>query len=154
MRNPVNLHGLTPTAQMTAENESELAELQEMLRRAETYLKSFEWCPTIQEKYLAIGIGGVLALFLFRFEHPVCDSDEWLWVVVGDLPPAYFVVDDARTAQAALTVYCELMDQWADAAAGKSSLEGVFPVQAPATPESAKMLRKRLRFIRDNIIPM
>ena len=123
-----------------------------MLARAQSYLTSFHWCQGISERYVGVGIGGVLALFLFRLKDPG-EVDEWLWVVEGDLPSAYFVVDEAATPAAALSAYCELMEDWANAVSAGLPLHNVFPVRAPATLENAQMLQTRVAFMRREIIP-
>ncbi len=115
MNAPIRLDELTPCDAMKGEDARETAYLKEMLTEAEAYIRSFKWCPKIVERYLGYGVGKVLALFLFRFERPINGSDEWLWVVVGDLPAAYFVVDGSLTAPDALETYCQLMGDWADA---------------------------------------
>jgi hypothetical protein len=154
MTNPIDLSALTPVERMAGEDEAETAMLRDMLERAEAYLSSHQWCPPIVERYLGVGIGNVFALFLFKLVRAVNDTDEWLWVVDGDLPSAYFVIDEASNIASAVKVYCELMDEWADAVEGGASLDDVFPVKAPATLEHAKMLRNRTKFIRERIIPM
>jgi hypothetical protein len=141
------------SSDMQGESEDETYELQEMLKKARGYIHGFKWCEPISEEYLAYGVGGVIALFLFRFCRPVSGSDEWLWTVVGDLPSAYFVVDDARDATSALGVYCDLMEQWAIAVNSKQSLDDVFPVDAPATQANANALISRIKFIRNKVMP-
>src|SRR2546423_11868215 len=86
---------------MQGEDEEETTLLQAMLVEARNYIRSFRWCPSISEEYLGFGIGKVFALFLFRFAKPIADSDDCLWVVVGDLPSAYFVIDDAPNPKSA-----------------------------------------------------
>jgi hypothetical protein len=39
-------------------------------------------------------VGGVVSTFLFRIDAEP-NIDEWLWVVVGDLPSCYLVTDRA-----------------------------------------------------------
>jgi hypothetical protein len=96
----------------------------------------------------------MFALFLFRFATAVHGTDEYLWVVVGDLPSVYFVVkDDAHTPRSAAEVYCRLMQEWVSAVLSKEPLDDVYPVQADATEEMAEKLDSRLRFIRERIIP-
>jgi hypothetical protein len=153
MNQPIDLGQLTPTADMLGEDAAETVLLHEMLERAERYLTSHPWCPPIAAKYLGVGIGGVLALFLFQLETAVDGSDEWLWVVVGDLPSAYFVVDEAPSARSALSVYCDLMQEWADAVCQGGSLGQVFPVEASATVEHAEMLKSRVKYLRESLIP-
>src|SRR5256885_471720 len=91
MKAPVDLGCLTLVGKMTGEDAAETEQLREMLARAEAYLRSFQWCPPIAERYIGFGIGGVIALFLFKMERAINNTDEWLWVVGGDLPSAYFV---------------------------------------------------------------
>jgi hypothetical protein len=94
-----------------------------------------------------------VALFLFRLQTAINDTDEWLWVVEGDVPSAYFVIDEARDPASALTLYCDMMGEWAEAVLAKSSLDEVFPVDAPATKEHAEMLHSRIEFMRDRVLP-
>jgi hypothetical protein len=153
MNDPIDFQRLTPCNAMIGEDEEETQSLKEMLARAEEYLRSHGWCPPIVEKYLGYGIGNVLALFLFRIEKPVEGGDEWLWVVEGDLPSAYFVTDRARNAASALAVYCDLMEAWAYAVLDDTQFDEVFPVSTPPTNENAEVLLGRIKFIRERIIP-
>lgn len=153
MINPINLRQLTPSHKIIGEDDSDTKLLNEMLQRAELYLRSFKWCPPITEKFLGCGVGGVVAAFLFRFAKRINDTDDQLWVIVGDVPSAYFVTDEAPNATTALSIYCDLMEAWAHAVSDGSSLENIFPVAAPATPEYSTMLLSRIRFIREQIIP-
>jgi hypothetical protein len=139
---------------MQGEDEQETTLLREMLDKARGYLQAFHWCPPISEEYLGFGVGKVFVVFLFRFAKPINDIDECLWVVVGDLPSAYFVVDDAPNPRSAAEVYCRIMREWIDAVLNNTPLEDVFPVKADATVEMAQMLDSRLRFIREKVIPM
>jgi hypothetical protein len=136
------------------DDEEDTALVQEMLVEARHYIQSFRWCPPISEEYLGFGIGHVLAVFLFRFAKAIKGTDDCLWVVVGDTPSAYFVVDDAPTPRAAVEVYCRLMQDWINAVLAKASLDSVFPIKAAATVEKTQMLDSRLRFIRERILPM
>jgi hypothetical protein len=139
---------------MRGEDVEETALLRQMLAEARTYIGSFHWCPPISEEYLGFGIGDVIALFLFRFFKPIGETDDWLWVVVGDLPSAYFVIDDTPNARLAAEVYCRLMQEWIIAVTNKAPLKDVFPVRAEATIEMAQKLQSRIDFIRGKIIPM
>ena len=63
---------------------------------ARNYVASFSWAKPVQETLLAFGVSRILALFLVRFVEPIRwagEEDKELWVVVGDLPPAYFGTD-------------------------------------------------------------
>ena len=75
------------------------------------------------------------------------EVDEWLWVIVGDIPPAYLVTDVCKNPAEALDAYTEQMSNWiALAREGKTSKQ-VIPVNLPATPEGAEYLRLRLELL-------
>ena len=80
-------------------------------------------------------------------------DDKELWVV-GDLPSAYFVVDDVPTPRAALETYCSLMEDWAEQVlSGDQSYES-FPVAAEPTEEHARMLLSRVEHLREVFAPL
>ena len=95
----------------------------------------------------------MIGLFLVRFAEPAGGVDDELWVVSGDLPPAYFVTDDAPTPAEALSTYCDLMEDWVEAVLEDGDLDEAFPVEAEPTAENAASLRRRLDFIRQHLIP-
>jgi hypothetical protein len=143
----VDPSGFDPAASAVGEDDEESAHLQAMHEDAVRYIQSHEWAGPIRETSLALGIGNIIALFLFEFIEPVASTDQQLWVGVGDLPPAYFVTDRAPDAASALTAYCELMDEWVGAIMEGGSLSDVFPIDAPLTIDNAAQLEGRLGFI-------
>jgi hypothetical protein len=149
----VDFSQLTPTDEMQGEDPNETAELQGHLSEASEYLRSFPWCGDVKESYLGVGVGGVVALFLFRIQPNTTSVDEWLWVVVGDLPSAYFVTDAASTPADAINVYCDLMGEWLSAVRAGGRLTEVFPVAAEASEENAAMLESRVEFLREELLP-
>jgi len=100
---------------MKGEDEEETTQLKEMLRQATSYLMSFSWCSGIRESYIGIGIGGVVAAFLFRIQPSREDVDEWVWIIVGDLPAAYITAENAPNPATALDGYIGAMQEWVDA---------------------------------------
>lgn len=144
---------IIPLSQMAGDDEEDSRLLQIMADDAQSYLRSFKWCKGIRETFFGDGYGGIVAVFLFRIERESADVDEWLWVVFGDVPPAYLVTDECKTPSEALTGYIGEMSKWvALAKEGKSSVE-VIPVYVPSTPENADDLAKRLTFLREIVIP-
>lgn len=94
-------------------------------------------------------------MFLVRFARAVAGfEDQELWVVVGDLPAAYFVTEDARTAPEALEVYCELMEDWAERVLSGGEVSDCFPIAAEPTDEHARMLLSRLEYVRQEFVPI
>ena len=139
-------------AEMHGEDEAETSELEQLLREARAYLGSFAWCDAIEEEYFGIGIVPIVGVFLFRI-RPKGDGDDWLWVIVGDLPSAYLVTDRASSPALALEVYCELMDDWIQAVRRNEDMRNVFPISATPSADNADLLAKRIVFLRKKIIP-
>lgn len=133
---------------MSGDSEEGTLLLRKNLDDAKHYLGAFRWCRRIQEAYFGMGVGGVVAVFLFHID-PAPDADEWLWVIVGDVPSAYLVTDNIKSPDAALDVYCDLMMGWVEAVETHGDLSEVFPVDAPATVNNAAALRSRVRQLRE-----
>jgi hypothetical protein len=91
-----------PLEQLFGEDEEETQLLRSMAAQAETYLSGFAWCQSIKAKYFGAGVGQVLAVFLFSIVPSRANVDEWVWVVVGDIPPAYLVIDECKSPSSAL----------------------------------------------------
>lgn len=133
------------------------ARLAEMESEARAFLASFPWAKPVEEMLLAFGVSRILSLFLVRFREPIVwegESDTELWVVVGDLPSAYFATDDSPNAEEALETYAVFMEDWADRILSGESLEGAYPIAAAPTSEHAAMLKSRTAFIRSEIVPL
>lgn len=147
------LKKMIPAEQIAGEDADETALLQKMLKDATDYLRGFKWCPPIDQVCLGCGVGGVVAVFLFHFQERIDEMDEWLWVIAGDLPTMYLVLDQATNPASAIEVYCNLMEEWAKAVLEDRPLGDVFPVKAEASIENAKNLLKRINFIRTQLLP-
>ena len=139
--------------EIIGESDDDTVALRHMSEEAISYITAHPWCPPIKAQYLAYGVGGVIGLFYFEFAFKINGIDDELWVVVGDLPSAYMVVDDRDDFLVALEKYCELMSDWAEAVCNDASaLESVFPVEAKPSVENADALLERIAFIRNEIL--
>ncbi len=78
--------------------------------------------------------------------------DKWLWVIVGDLPPLYLTSEDHPNAACALDSYIGLMEDWVQAAEKGDSVAELVPVNVPATPENAVMLKSRLTMLDESVL--
>ena len=128
------------------------SEVKQLASEAADFLLSHRWCDDIKEGYLSFAIAGVLGVFLFEIIPSEPEVDETLWVITGDLPPAYLVTDDAENWQEALVCYVYEMRLWVETVKNSESLDGVIPVDVAPTKEYAEMLESRLQFIEDNMI--
>jgi hypothetical protein len=122
------------------------------LREATDHLLYYTWCERIARAYVGLCVPGVVGVFLFRIIPARAGVDEWIWVVVGDLPPAYLTCDECPNPATALDGYIGAMTEWVDAASCRESVANVIPVNMPATPENADLLRKRLCFLDERIL--
>jgi hypothetical protein len=152
MSKGVDISRVLPISQMRGEDEEETAELRSMLERADQYVRSMKWCAGVRTRFFGAGVGGVVAVFLFQLD-PEGQADEWIWVIEGDLPTAYLVTDEAPDPVSALTIYCDLMEDWVAAVRSKQSMDEVFPVGVPADEEHAQMLEARVLKLREDVIP-
>ena len=135
-----------------SDDAEEAALIQGMADKAREYIQAYEWCPPITRMSLGDGVGGVIALFRVEFARAIEDTDRELWVVVGDVPSAYFVYEGNEEPDGAFEQYCLLMEDWANAVRAGGSLDEVFPVDAPTTQANADSLLSRIAFIREELI--
>lgn len=142
--------GVRPIDQMVGDHAEETLLFQEAQREATEYLSSQPWCRAIRETYFGAGMGGILAVFLFRLD-PDVRTAEWQWVIVGDLPSAH--VENAADPATAVERYCDLMDGWIRAVRQRTPLTDAFPVQAKPTAANAEALERRVAFLRSDVVP-
>ena len=150
----VDMSKVKPAALMKEEDEQETDELRQLLEEASKYLNSFDWCARIKESFLGIGIPKVLGVFLFKIQPAKQNVDNVVWIIVGDLPPAYITAEDAPNPASALDAYIGAMEEWVDAAKSGRSVVDLIPVNVPATLENAKRLETRLQFLDKEVLAL
>jgi hypothetical protein len=149
----IDFSRLLPCDQIIGDDPEDTALLNAHRKYAEEWLSSFRWCKGVKECFFGCGLGGVIAVFLMAIEPGSEDVDEYLWVVVGDVPSAYLVTEDAPTPAKALEVYCVLMQDWVDAVRAGKSVGDLIPVNAAPTLENADALQTRLTTLQQLEIP-
>ena len=145
---------MLPVDWYVGEDDSETVAGATLLRECANYLAGFDWCESVLSGYVGLVIPPVLGVALFEID-PQDGADPWIWVVGGDVPFAFMEFDDEDTvsAIAALERYAEIMEDWVAAVVGGGSLDRVFPIDASPTVENAELLRRRLAFIKQQVIP-
>jgi hypothetical protein len=138
---------------MVGEDDAETQKLRSMECEARDFITHFDWCDSIRELYFGAGVGDVFAVFLARIRPARYSVDEYLWIVVGDIPSAYLVTDDCPNPKEALEGYIWEMRKWVALAKEGRTSEDVIPVNVPATPEWAKTLEGRLDTLEQKRIP-
>lgn len=146
---------VTPTESMgeVLADADETRLMQEMLQTAIGWISAFKWCKGVVSTHFGMGAGGIFAVFLFKIGNTAAPSHDLLWVLVGDIPPAYLVTHDGPQNPAeALETYIELMHEWVDAVRKGESTDDLIPVNAAPTPEWAEQLASRLDYLRDHFL--
>jgi len=149
-RNEVPVAGLVPAEEMTGEDAEDSAELRVLLDQARRYILSFSWCDSIVGSYFAVGAGKVFAIFLFHISPTRPEVDQWIWIIVGDIPSAYLPLADCRSTREVFETYIDGMNRWVKLARQGQAAgpeDRVPPVNVPATPEWAEKLDMRLRLL-------
>jgi hypothetical protein len=88
---------LVPAGDVSGGDEQDTNLLRAMSKDAKRYISSFPWCGTVLSSYFGAGVGGIFAVFLFHIRPGRAEIDPWIWVVVGDIPPAYLPVADCQS---------------------------------------------------------
>lgn len=127
---------------------------------AERFLLQQTWCDAVKSGYLGYGCEGIVGVFFFEIIPSRPNVDEQLWVVVGDVPPAYLVCDKAPRPSLALRGYIDEMKRWVDAVQAGRPVDELIPVcyqntlkLVPPTVEFAEMLGGRLSLLEQNVLP-
>jgi hypothetical protein len=124
----------------------------DLIEEARRFLRYYNWCGEIVEEYVGLLYPGIVGVFLFRIVPTRKNVDEWIWVIVGDLPPAYLTCDQCPNPATALDGYIGAMTDWVVAAEEGRSIDDLIPVNVPANKENAKKLKSRLVFLDENIL--
>ncbi|MEO6133932.1 MAG: hypothetical protein ABIP35_02190 [Ginsengibacter sp.] len=135
---------------------TEIEEIQAILSlyyEAKNYIEDFDWCVSTKKCWYDkdFGIYEKIGIFLFEIEPLNENVDDFIWVVVGDLPSVY-LDKSIKTGQEALEQYCELMQEWADSVKSGNSLEECYPVPVDPTIENAELLNSRIAFVKRELL--
>lgn len=125
-------------------------------REARAFLQGHRWCRSVRSLTLISRIEGVVGLFYAEIDpEPSSGADEAIWVIVGDLPPAYLDIPSVPTPREAVEAYISLLEEWVEAVTEGKPLDDLLPVYScfdwvlvPPTMRYAKMLRARLPLLR------
>ena len=101
-----------------------------MVAEAVAFLRGHRWCGHVHDVQLAFAIAGVVAVARVDLEPLSARAEPRVWVIAGDLPPAYIVYEEGDTWQDALRGYVYEMRRWAEADKGnfrkRSAASGYF----------------------------
>lgn len=148
---------LTPCETIRGDDPKDTLLLQNMATHSKSYLEAFAWCLNVRECYFADGVGGIFAVFFFRIQPRDATIDQWIWVMWGDVPPAYLPLSDCISPGDAFHQYVQGMSRWADLALKSQTglpEDGVPPVDVPSTPEWGERLHQRLHALISAVGPI
>jgi hypothetical protein len=136
-----------PLSQVQWEDEEDAALYGQMVDEARSFLGSFRWCAGVRQMFAGLAVPGVVAVFFAEIVPAKANVDEALWVVVGDLPPAYLADEGSADSAEALRRYIAEMRRWVQAARVGEPVDDLIPVNVGPTRESAARLASRLDFL-------
>jgi len=148
----IQFNKLIPASEITGEDEEEKKLILNLLDEARKFINIFKWCSGIKEEYLGIGLGEIISVFLFKIEPAFDGVDEYIWIIVGDIPPAYITCEKSPNAACALDGYIGAMEEWVNAVHDGKPVDDLIPVNASPTKEFAAMLDERLKFLDKEIL--
>ncbi len=131
---------------------SEKDEVLKLAVEATDYLNSFKWCDKIKQGYLCNAWGYRLGIFYFEIES-LDQTINNIWIIVGDLPPAYIDTQYALSPTQALVRYVTLMEDWIEHVKKGKPVDECFPVHVEPIEKYADMLIQRTEKIKDYFIP-
>lgn len=143
---------LVSVESLPVDNQSDKFSLFAMANLAKRFIGSKAWCLGLKRLDIGLGYEGIVGVFLAEIQPESAKVDEKLWIVVGDLPPAYLVTDDAANPASALEGYIENMREWVAAVLNGRELDNLIPVNAAPTQSNAKDLDYRLDFLEREVL--
>jgi hypothetical protein len=127
-------------------------EIMELAKEATSFLTSHTWCKRILNGFFDRGWGYILGVFYFEIEPGSENADNFVWVIVGDIPPAYVDIESAANGLEAIKCYVDIMGDWVNNVKQGGAGENCYPVTVSPTLEHATMLENRLRLIKEQIL--
>jgi hypothetical protein len=121
-------------------------------KEAAEYLLGFPWCWKIVNAQLYLNLGSTLCIFLFEIENSASSEDNYLWVVVGDIPPMYLDIHGPKSTKEVLEDYVRLAEDWIFHVKSGKSIENCYPFNAALTLEMAELLEERTVFMKNTLI--
>ena len=147
-----DLSKVVPWEKYISMQKDNMDELVSLYSEAKDFLEFYDWCSEIKESYVGMIYLGIIAIFLFEITPSHESIDEWLWVIVGDVPPAYLTLDECPNPATALDGYIGAMTEWVNAVNAGNSVKNVIPVNINATKKNSIFLKKRLDFLDEFIL--
>lgn len=142
--------GMTPIDGIADADVEYVDEVVQLAARAKAYLESMPWCKRILDGWLDYSCGHIIGIFYFHILPGRPRTPRFVWVIVGDLPPAYMDGEFHRSGPDALDAYVSEMQEWVNRVrSGRELDDDVIDVNVPPEKEWADLLQTRLVMIRE-----
>lgn len=128
----------------------EFRKILELSEEGKAYLEEFSWCKRVVKCWYDFGLYDKLGVFLYNIEPANKDIDDYIWIIIGDLPTVY-LDKSVQNGHDALKVYCDLMSEWIDNVKNGKSLEDCYPIPVDPSFKNAELLQSRINFIRKEL---
>lgn len=145
-KNMINIDSLPLSNEEDKEQKIVLAQ------EASQFLLVHKWCKEITNSWFCIGWGNMLAVFLFEIIPKGNNVDKLVWVITGDLPPAYIDTEGAKNGNEVIKCYVDLMEEWIYCVKNNLPTDDCYPIGVPSTMEYAEMLDSRIKIIKEEIL--
>jgi hypothetical protein len=128
------------------------SELIGMYEEAKNYLKNFRWCKEIKSCNLYTNIGKVFCIFLFEIDNAASKEDDFLWIIVGDIPPMYLDTFGVKSTKGVIETYVDLAEEWINNIKAGEPIDKCYPFNAAPTLEFAELLEKKVSFMKNELM--
>jgi hypothetical protein len=145
MNYPINYKKITDKTEF-------YSEVMALHKRAEAYLKGFKWCDEIKNCSLYTNIGRVFCIFLFEIENSASREDNFLWVIVGDIPSMYLDTFGPKTTKEVVEEFVGLAEDWIDSIKAGVGVDECYPFNTEPTLELAELLEKKVSFMKSTLM--
>lgn len=132
---------------------SDIKDIEKLAEMATEYLKAQTWCEQILKQFYCATWNDLFGIFYFEIAPSTINVDKNVWIVVGDVPPAYIDIESAQNECEVIESYIYIMRNWVDAVENNGNIANCFPINVPPTREFSEMLKIRLTLIEDEILP-
>jgi hypothetical protein len=137
---------------LKSSNIEDCEEVISLSQEAKRFLESQSWCKSVVKGMFDRGWNYIVGVFLFFIEPAHEGIPDCIWVIVGDLPPAYIDANDNPNGACAIDAYVLEMEKWVEGVMRGHSVEDLIPVNVQPRIENAEMLRQRLDIIKSTIL--
>lgn len=123
-----------------------------LVQAMNTFLSQFHWAKVKGLPRVGESLPGIVGVFLVELQPSEKDIDQYIWVVVGDVPPAYISSQYAQSPKEALLCYIAEMRAWVEAVRQGKGTDELIPVNGEPTEENAAALSSRLTFLENSVL--